>query len=421
MSQRTKGGGNRRNGARTPQPSRQATMSRASNGKSAVSINPATPIANGKGAAPVTPAQNPAQAWGGPQPVLTMPDGRPVNPWVVLGSIIFGFFMSLLDATIVNIALPSIQTQLNTDLTTVSWVINAYSIVFAVLLVTMGRFADQFGRKRMFMIGMVLFSAGSLLCAISPSIGWLIVARALQGIGAGTLNPISLAIFTAVFPANKRGAAIGIWGALAGLAAAVGPVLGGFLVQKPQDWPSIFYVNLPFCVVGLFLVWRNVPETRDPNTSKQIDILGLLTLSIGLFCLVLAIIQSNDWGWTSFDAYNVFGVIPMGTATLLIIGVLGLIAFYIVESRQKNPILDFALFRVRSFSAANLAPSCLASPAPVRFLSLSSIFRMRWGKVRLMLPTLSCPYLSLRSSSRPSPAVLVAELNHGFWRWPVWP
>src|SRR6476469_8156274 len=184
---------------------------------------------------------NSGGGWGGkPQAaIMPLPGGRALNPWLALIALLFGFFMSLLDATIVNIALTDIETSLKADLTTVSWVLNAYNLVFAVLLVTMGRFADQFGRKRLFMLGMVLFSVGSLLCAVSPNIGFLIASRAIQAVGAAALNPVSLAIITVIFPPQRRGAAFGIWGALAGLASAVGPVLGGFLVQA-FDWRAIF-------------------------------------------------------------------------------------------------------------------------------------------------------------------------------------
>jgi EmrB/QacA subfamily drug resistance transporter len=285
------------------------------------------------------------------QPVLTI-RGRPVNPWLVLVSLVFGFFMSLLDVTIVNIAIPSIQNNLNTDLTTVTWVLNAYSLVFAILLVTMGRFADQFGRKRIFMLGMVIFSIGSLLCALSPTmawltgwpaINWLIGFRAFQAIGAAALNPVSLAIIIAVFPRERRGAAIGVWGALSGLAAAAGPVLGGFLVQN-FDWRWIFFVNLPFCIVGLFMVAMFVPETRERGTSKKLDPLGLMTLSIAMFCLVLAIIQGNDWGWTSTPILSLFAG-----------ALVALVLFFIVESKVSEPIVDFSLFKIRSFSASSVA------------------------------------------------------------------
>lgn len=277
-----------------------------------------------------------------PLSIMPLPGGRTLNPWLALAALLFGFFMSLLDATIVNIALTDIETRLNTDLTTVSWVLNAYNLVFAVLLVTMGRFADQFGRKRLFMIGMVLFSVGSLLCAVSPNIGFLIGSRAIQAIGAAALNPVSLAIITVIFPPQKRGAAIGIWGALAGLASAIGPVLGGFLVQT-FDWRAIFFVNLPFCIVGLYMVYMFVPENKDPAATRRIDIPGLLTLTAGMFCLVLAIIQGNDWGWTS-----------PGTLGLLAGGVVGIGLFILVETRIAQPILDFTLFKYRSFTMVNI-------------------------------------------------------------------
>jgi EmrB/QacA subfamily drug resistance transporter len=296
--------------------------------------------------------------WNASQPAMTLPGGRAVNPWLTLVALMFGFFMSLLDATIVNIALSDIQAKLKTDLTTVSWVINAYSLVFTVLLVTTGRLADQFGRKRMFMIGMVLFSLGSLLCAVAPTIEWLIAFRALQAIGAAALNPVSLAIITAVFPPTKRGSAIAVWGASAGLAAALGPIIGGVLVQN-FDWRWIFFVNLPFCVIGLFLVYRFVPESKNPHATTVIDIWGFLTLSAGLFCLVFAIIQGNDWGWTS-----------VGILSLFAVAIVALVAFYFVEIRQSQPILDFKMFKVRSFSAGNIATFMFSMALQGAFLIL---------------------------------------------------
>ncbi len=307
-------------------------------------------------------ASKPGSGWNSPQPALTLPGGRAVNPWMTLTALMFGFFMSLLDATIVNIALNDIRVSLKTDLTTSSWVLNSYSLVFAVLLVTMGRFADQFGRKRLFMIGMVLFSLGSLLCAIAPTIELLIFFRALQGIGAAALNPVSLAIITTVFPPAKRGGAIAAWGAAAGLAAAVGPVLGGILIEN-FDWRWIFYVNLPFCVVGLFMVYRFVPESRDPNATRAIDVLGFLTLSVGMFCLVFAIIEGNDWGWGSAGILGLFAA-----------SAFGLIAFFFVETRQAQPILDFSLFKLRSFTAANIVTFMFSVALQGAFLILVLYF-----------------------------------------------
>ncbi|QBD76716.1 DHA2 family efflux MFS transporter permease subunit [Ktedonosporobacter rubrisoli] len=279
----------------------------------------------------------------GEQFTFTLRNGKIANPWLALGALMFGFFMALLDVTIVNIALSDIASKLNTDLTTATWVLNAYSLVFAVLLVSIGRFADQFGRKLIFMAGMVVFSLGSLLCALAPSIGVLIAARAFQAIGAAALNPISLAIIISIFPPQKRGAAISVWGAAAGIASAVGPVLGGFLVQN-FDWRAIFFVNIPFCIIGLIMVALFVPETRQINGSKGIDLPGLLVLSIAMFCLVLAIMQGNAWGWGSLT------VLALLAATLV-----GLVLFVFIETRQKDPIVDFSLFKIRSFTASNIS------------------------------------------------------------------
>ena len=312
-------------------------------------------------------------------PVLTV-RGKPANPWLALLALVFGLFMALLDVTIVNIAIPSIQGDLHTDLTTVTWVLNAYSLVFAVLLVTMGRFADQYGRKRIFLLGMVIFSVGSLLCALAPTIAsltgvagidWLIGARAFQAIGAASLNPVSLAIIMAVFPRERRGAAIGIWGALSGIAAATGPVLGGYLVQN-FDWRWIFFVNLPFCIIGLFMVAMFVPETREPGVSRRIDIPGIITLSAAVFCLVLAIIQGNDWGWSSTPILSLFG----GT-------VLATILFFVVELKVKEPIIDFSLFKIGSFTSASFAMFVFGIAIQGAFLILVLYFIYAQGYTQL--------------------------------------
>ena len=312
-------------------------------------------------------------------PVLTV-RGKPANPWLALLALVFGLFMALLDVTIVNIAIPSTQSDLHTDLTTVTWVLNAYSLVFAVLLVTMGRFADQYGRKRIFLLGMVIFSVGSLLCALAPTIAsltgvagidWLIGARAFQAIGAASLNPVSLAIIMAVFPRERRGAAIGIWGALSGIAAATGPVLGGYLVQN-FDWRWIFFVNLPFCIIGLFMVAMFVPETREPGVSRRIDIPGIITLSAAVFCLVLAIIQGNDWGWSSTPILSLFGGAVLAT-----------ILFFVVDLKVKEPIIDFSLFKIGSFTSASFAMFVFGIAIQGAFLILVLYFIYAQGYTQL--------------------------------------
>ncbi|BCL78244.1 hypothetical protein ccbrp13_07090 [Ktedonobacteria bacterium brp13] len=310
-----------------------------------------------------------------PQPVYTV-RGKPVRPWLVLGSLVFGFFMALLDTTVVNVAIPTIQTSLKTDLNTVSWVLNAYNLVFAVLLVTLGRFADQYGRKRLMMIGMVVFTVGSLLCSVAetignatgtPAINWLIGFRVLQGMGAAGLNTISLAVIISVFPANKRGAAIGVWGALSGLASAFGPVLGGFLVEN-FDWRYIFFVNLPFCIIGLIMIGLFVPETHNSRVSKRIDIPGMLFLTITIFCLVLAFIQGNVWGWSSPTILGLFA----GSAVSIVL-------FVLVELKQKEPIIDFRLFKIVSFTGANITMFLFGIAIQGQFLMMVLFFQNARG------------------------------------------
>jgi EmrB/QacA subfamily drug resistance transporter len=273
------------------------------------------------------------------------------KPWLVLTAVLFGFFMAVLDTTIVNIAIPSIQTGLSADLLSTSWVLNAYNLMYAVLLITVGRFADQYGRKRLLLIAMILFSLGSLGCAFAqacgrisgtPAIGWLIGFRALQGVGAAGLTPVSLAILMAVFPGHKRGAALGVWGAVAGIGAAFGPIIGGFLVQT-FDWRWIFLVNLPICAVGIVLTLLFVPETRDPAVSKRLDVPGLLTLTMAIFCLVLATIEGNEWGWSSVPMLSLFGA-AVGSVIL----------FVLVEVWQREPLVDLSLFKAWSFTTTNI-------------------------------------------------------------------
>lgn len=266
-----------------------------------------------------------------------------MNLWLALIALSFGFFMSVLDTSIVNISLPTIQMQFHTDLITTGWISYAYNLTFAVLMITVGRFADQYGRKRLFLLGIGIFGLGSLLCATSPSIGWLVGFRVLQACGAALLNTVSLAIITAVFPADKRNAALGIWGAIALSAAAFGPVLGGILVQD-INWNAIFLINLPFCIAGFLMTLRYVPETYDSATSKKIDFPGLAALSTTLFCLALAIIKGSDWGWTSGGTLALFGA-----------AIVSLFVLIQVEIKQDDPMIDMKLFLIPSFSASSLA------------------------------------------------------------------
>ena len=284
-------------------------------------------------------------------PPVAMVRTKPVRPWLVLTAVLFGFFMAMLDTTIVNIAIPSIQTGLSADLLSISWVLNAYNLMYALLLITLGRFADLYGRKRLFLIAMVLFSLGSLGCALAqacghisgtPAMSWLISFRALQGVGAAGLTPVSLAIMMVVFPRNIRGPALGIWGAVAGMGAACGPIIGGLLVQA-FDWHWIFLVNLPIAAVGIVLTVLFVPETRGSSVIRRLDVPGLLTLTMAILCLVLAILEGNEWGWSSVPMLSLFGA-----------AVGSMILFILVERWQRAPLVDLSLFKAGSFTGTNI-------------------------------------------------------------------
>lgn len=289
--------------------------------------------------------------------------------WWALAATSFGLFMALLDVTIVNVALPTIGTDLNASFADVQWVVNAYSLTLAVLLVTAGRLGDVFGRKRFFMLGLGIFSLGSLFAALSGNIAlgglshiqMLLVARVVQGIGGSVMLPLALAIIAATFQGRERGIAIGIYGGVTGLATALGPVIGGFLVTK-VSWQSIFYLNVPIGAIGIALCAWAISESFDAHASRSVDLFGLVTLSVGLFCLVLALIQGNDAdkGWTS--SYIL---------TLFAIAAVALLAFVIGELRLKHPMVDPRLFANASFTGAAIVAFTLSAGLFALFFYLS--------------------------------------------------
>src|SRR5215469_3159961 len=270
--------------------------------------------------------------------------------WWALVATSFGLFMALLDVTIVNVALPTIGTSLNASFADLQWVINAYALSLAVLLVTAGRLGDLFGRKRLFMLGLGVFSLGSLLAALAGSVSIaglshiqvLLGARAVQGVGGAIMLPLALAIIAATFQGRERSIAIGIYGGVTGLATAIGPVIGGVLVSK-VSWQSIFYLNVPIGIIGIvFCIWA-VRESFDTSAPRTVDFFGLVTISVSLFCLVLALIQGSDpdKGWTSPYILTLFAVAAVA-----------LPVFVIGEMRLKSPMVDPRLFANASFSGA---------------------------------------------------------------------
>ena len=269
--------------------------------------------------------------------------GHP-RKWWILVVVSFGMFMALLDVTIVNIAMPAIITDLHTTVNKASWVLNSYSLVLAVFFLSMGRIADRYGQKRVFLFGLVTFTVFSLLCGLAPNIEWLVAFRAGQGLGGAALTTISLAILLGAFPRRQQGTAVGLWGALGTAAAAVGPVLGGVLVTYGH-WSWIFFVNVPIGILAVVLCAWIIPRgERHGRREGGIDIPGMVISGAGLFCLTLALVQGDSWGWTS----------PRVVA-LLVAAVISFPVFLWWETHNASPMFPVNLLRIRSFTAANTA------------------------------------------------------------------
>ncbi|MEY2442079.1 MAG: hypothetical protein QOJ46_1505 [bacterium] len=278
--------------------------------------------------------------------------------WWTLLAVCLATFMLLLDITIVNVALPDIAKELGASFSEVQWVIDAYALTLAALLLTAGSLADLLGRRMVFAVGLVCFTVASLLCAISPDATTLILARGAQGIGGAAMFATSLALIAQEFHGPERGTAFGLWGATTGAAVAVGPLVGGALTDA-LGWPSIFYLNLPIGIATLAIAMRKLPESRDEGAGA-IDWLGLTTFSAALFLLVYGLIQGNEQGWGS-------GLISgMLTASVLL-----LVVFVVVERRQPHPMFDLTLFRKPTFGGASIAAFALSASMFAMFLYLT--------------------------------------------------
>ena len=262
--------------------------------------------------------------------------------WWTLGALSFALFMIMLDNTVVNVALPSIQRDLGIGLTKLEWTVNAYALTFAVIMLTGGKLADFFGRRRIFLIGLVTFTISSLACGLAATGGTLIGARTLQGIGAALMLPATLSIISATFPAHQRGMAIGIWAGVSAMALAIGPLIGG-LITEHINWSWIFFVNVPIGVLGLIVGRLVIKESRDTSAEQRLDFPGLLASAIGLFALTFALIEANSYGWTD----------PM-IIGLFVLSAVSLAAFVLLELHQRSPMLDLSLFRSSTFAGANV-------------------------------------------------------------------
>jgi EmrB/QacA subfamily drug resistance transporter len=262
--------------------------------------------------------------------------------WWTLAAVAFGLFMIMLDNTIVNVALPSIQRSLHMSISSLEWIVTAYALTFAALLITGGKLGDLYGRKRMFIAGLVVFTLASLACGLAPNAGFLIGARAVQGVGAALMNPATLSIITATFPPKERGQAIGIWAGVSALALAIGPLIGGLIVDN-INWHWIFYVNVPVGVVGIIVSRWVIAESRDTSHEQSIDLPGLVASGGSLLALSYALIEGNQRGWGSPEIIGLF----VGAAVLLAV-------FIRLELRQRLPMLDLGLFKIGSFAGANI-------------------------------------------------------------------
>jgi EmrB/QacA subfamily drug resistance transporter len=277
--------------------------------------------------------------------------------WWTLIVVCIATFMLLLDITIVNVALPKIATDLHANFSDIQWVIDAYSLTLASLLLTAGSLADLVGRRLVFSVGLILFSSTSLLCALSPSALFLIIARGGQGIGGAMMFATALALLAQEFHGRERGTAFGVWGAAIAASAAVGPLLGGFLTED-LGWSSIFYINVPIGIACVALTMAKVEESRNPE-GKRIDWIGTITFTGSLFLIVFAIIRGNSEGWGSTLIVSLFA----GGAVLLVV-------FVISQIVQDNPMFDLTLFRKPTFSGASIVAFTLAAAMFAMFLYL---------------------------------------------------
>ena len=268
------------------------------------------------------------------------------SPWPALWAVCVGFFMILVDTTIVSVATPTILAELRTDVDAVVWVTSAYLLAYAVPLLITGRLGDRFGPRRVYIVGLTIFTLASLWCGLTSTIGGLIAARVVQGLGASVMMPQTMAVITRTFPAESRGRAMSLWGAVAGVATLVGPILGGVLVDG-LGWEWIFFVNVPVGVVGLVLASRLVPEL--PTHVRRFDLPGVVLSAVGMFLLVFGIQegQSYDWG-------PIIG--PVSVWSLIVAGLVVLAVFVGWQARMKaEPLLSLSLFRDRNFSLACVA------------------------------------------------------------------
>ncbi|WP_181309753.1 DHA2 family efflux MFS transporter permease subunit [Nocardioides campestrisoli] len=270
----------------------------------------------------------------------------PENPWPALWALCLGFFMILVDTTIVTVATPAIMEDLDADVNAVVWVTSAYLLAYAVPVLITGRLGDRYGPKRLYLIGLVLFTLASLWCGLTGSITGLVLARVAQGLGASMMTPQTMAVITRIFPASRRGSAMALWGATAGVATLVGPILGGVLVDL-AGWEWIFFINVPVGIVAFVLAWRLVP--RLDTHPHRFDWLGVALSGVGMFLLVFGLQEGQTYDWGTITG-------PISVWSLIVTGLVVLALFVWWQARNRaEPLVPLSLFTDRNFSLANLA------------------------------------------------------------------
>jgi EmrB/QacA subfamily drug resistance transporter len=262
--------------------------------------------------------------------------------WWTLAAVSFGLFMIMLDNTVVNVALPSVQKDLGVGLSELQWIVTGYALSFAALMLIGGKLADAYGRRLIFVVGIVVFTAASLWCGLAASGDMLIAARVVQGAGAALMNPATLSIIAATFAAKERGMAIGIWAGVSALALAIGPLVGGLLTEH-LSWHWIFFVNVPVGVLAIAASYLFITESKD-ETHTSLDMPGLGTSALGLFALTYGLIEANTYGWSSARIVGSF-----------VIAAVSLVSFVVIERRRRAPMLDLSLFRSGTYAGANIA------------------------------------------------------------------
>ena len=260
--------------------------------------------------------------------------------WWTLGAVSFGLFMIMLDNTVVNVALPSIQRDLHMQLSELEWIVSGYALTFAALMLIGGKLADAYGRRLIFVLGITIFTLASLACGLASSGDALIGARVAQGVGAAMMNPATLSIIAVTFPPRQRGTAIGLWAGVSALALALGPLVGGLLTEH-AGWNWIFFINIPVGVLAIAASFLFIDESRD-ETHERLDIPGLLSSGIGLFALTYGLIEANNYGWGSARIVGSF-----------VVAAVALVVFVQLERHRRAPMLDLNLFRNGTFAGAN--------------------------------------------------------------------